>query len=186
MPRLRRSRRERRGRKRGTGRDPYPLEAACHAGVGLGRDSGGLGRSNGRDTCRKRPARSDRRWRARCVGTAARARPGVRVAGVWESFRESAKARKRRAWRDPWRPVVGRTGRAQARSDRVGFLCLARGVTKPRGSERVGPDLGQQGARLGFRKVGQRDAVAAGGRERRVSLHFADPVLHGPGGTVQT
>ena len=44
------------------------------------------------------------------------------------------KARKRRDWRDPWRPVVGRTGRDQARSVRVGVLCLALGVsTKPRG-----------------------------------------------------
>ena len=47
---------------------------------------------------------------------------------------ERATARKRRDWRDPWRPVVGRTGRDQARSVRVGVLCLAVGVsTKPRG-----------------------------------------------------
>ena len=43
---------------------------------------------------------------------------------------ERAMARKRRDWRDPWRPVVGRTGRDQARSvpprsDRPG--CALRG-----------------------------------------------------------
>ena len=37
------------------------------------------------------------------------------------------KARERRDWRDPWRPVVGRTGRDQARSVRVGVQCLAMG-----------------------------------------------------------
>ena len=47
---------------------------------------------------------------------------------------ERAMARKRRDWRDPWRPVVGRTGRDQARSVRVGVQCLSLGVsTKPRG-----------------------------------------------------
>ena len=40
---------------------------------------------------------------------------------------ERAMARKRRDWRDPWRPVVGRTGRDQARSVRVDVLCLAMG-----------------------------------------------------------
>ena len=142
--------------------------------------SGGLGRSNGRDTCRKRPARSDSRWRDRCGGTAARARPGGARGRCLGKRMFSAKARERRDWRDPWRPVVGRTGRAQARSVRVGSLCLDSGVsTKPRGRA-----LANRGARNCDRRAASKWTAglrAAGPRLPRIrglcaaAVSAADP-----------
>ena len=111
-----------------------PWRSACNAGTGLARAAVGWDGATGAT-----PAASALRAAIAGGVTGAQAQPsaaraGVRVAGVWESKWEREKARKRRAWRDPWRAVVGRTGRDQARSVRVGVQCLAVGVsTKPRG-----------------------------------------------------
>ena len=79
-----------------------PWRSACLTGVGLGRDSGGLGGSNERDTCRKRAKRAAIAGGvtvAECP--AERARPGVRVGflglGGGRQHQGRAKAQRRAA-----------------------------------------------------------------------------------------
>ena len=78
----RRIRRTRRGRR--VERDASrPLGGRVPYCIGASTRRGGLGRHHGRATSRKRPARSDRRWRDRGAGPAARDACGRGVWRVW-------------------------------------------------------------------------------------------------------
>ena len=98
-----------------------PWRSACLVGFWARTRSGGLGRSNGRDTCRKRPARSDRRWRDRC-GDPSLPRTAGRSCGLPWACRWASAPRPRQSAATRGREVVMSE---PPRSDRPG--CALRG-----------------------------------------------------------